>query len=42
MKAGGKVTLENPAGAKVFNAQFGSIASVLGYLPDETVIDWEK
>src|SRR5947209_5503259 len=40
VKTGGKVTLYSRR-AKVFNAQFGSIASALRDLADETVIDRE-
>jgi len=40
VKIGGKETLYSRR-AKVFNAQFGSIASALRYLADETVVDGE-
>jgi bifunctional non-homologous end joining protein LigD len=40
VKTGGRVTMYSRRG-KNFNAQFGSIARQLAYLPDETVIDGE-
>jgi len=40
VKTGGKVTLYSRR-AKVFNAQFGSIASALRDLADETIVDGE-